>query len=57
MKLLYEKGCFSKAEYDKIYLPESKPGNLYCSAKVHKPAIDKCPRFFPHFIGDYHTFV
>ena len=47
MKLLYEKGCFTKAEYDKIYLPESKPGNLYCSAKVHKPAIDKCPRFFP----------
>ena len=36
MKPLYEKGCFNKAEYDKINLTGSKSGTLYGSFKVQK---------------------
>ena len=36
IKLLYEKGCFTKSEYLKICPTGSKPGILYGQAKVHE---------------------
>lgn len=47
IKLLYEKNCFTKAEYDKIYPTGSKQGIGYDSAKVKKLAIDNCLPFRP----------
>ena len=36
IKLLYEKGCFTKSEYLKICPTGSKPGILYGQVKVHE---------------------
>ena len=37
IKPLYEKGCFTRGEYLKIYATGSKSGILYELAQVHKP--------------------
>ena len=47
IKPLYEKGCFTKSEFLKIFPTGSKPGILYGQAKVHKPLEDNCPSFRP----------
>ena len=47
IKLLYEKGCFTKSEFLKICPTASKPDILYGQAKVHKPVEDICPFFCP----------
>ena len=47
IKLLYEKNCFTKEEYDKIYPTGSIQGIGYDSAKVQKLAIDNCLPFRP----------
>ena len=44
---MYEKGCFTKAEYDKIYPSVSNPRILSGAAKVPKLAKDNCPTFRP----------
>lgn len=38
-----ENGCFTEADYDKTYRTGSKPGILYGSTKVRKPAIENRP--------------
>ena len=47
IKPLYEKGCFTKSKFLKIWPTGSKPGILYGQAKVHKPVEDNCPSFRP----------
>ena len=44
---MYEKVCFTKSEYLKIFPSESKPDILYGQAKVHKRVKDSCPSFRP----------
>ena len=44
---LYQKGCFTKSQYMKIYSSGSKPGALYGQAKVHKIPKDNDPPFPP----------
>ena len=43
LKLLDDKGCFTKSQYLKICPSASKPDVLYGQAKVHKPVKDNCP--------------
>ena len=40
-------GKISEEEYELIYPRGSRPGILYGSPKVHKPAINNCPKFRP----------
>ena len=42
---MYEKGCFTKSQYLKIFRSGSKPSILYEQAKVDKPMKDDCPFF------------
>ena len=44
---MYEKRCFTKSEFLKIFPTGSKPGILYGQDKVHKPVEDSCPSFRP----------
>ena len=54
IKLLYEKGSFTKSEFLKICPTGSKPGTLYGQAKVHKPVEDNF-LFSSYSIGHRHT--
>ena len=47
IKPLYEKVCFTKSAYFKIFPTGSKPDILYGPAKVHKPVEDNYPSFRP----------